>query len=229
MDNVLSYIQSNWYNILAWLIIADEVIKNAAEKKGYTKIVSVCDHLGNVLSFIMDIVVGLFIKQPPRPPAGGAAIAAVLIAFCLLGSGVARADIFHPLGVDNSKLTATTPVIDSGSILQDASTIINYLGLQEGYAYNFELKQWDVVSGTTIVTYAPWNIDLGVAMLDTDGVEATLDWNIGAYLPVANVPIMQYCSYLYLSGGFGAEENSSGAWKIAPTAGIKAKFTFGPQ
>lgn len=149
----------------------------------------------------------------------------VLVMLFLFGSN-AKADIFNPISPSNPKATVTTPLIDTGNILADATSVINYLGVQEGYAYNFELHQWDVVSGATIITYAPWNLDLGIAMLDTDGVAATIDWNVGSFLPVTNVPVMQYFSYLYLTGGVGAEENSSSNWKIAPIVGAKFKFSF---
>lgn len=150
----------------------------------------------------------------------------ILFGLLMISPSSANADILNPISPTNQKLSASTPIIDSGNILTDASTIVNYLGVQEGYAYNFELKKWDVISGATIITYAPWNLDLGIAMLDTDGVAGTIDWNVGKFLPVSNVPVMQYFSYLYVSAGAGAEEDANANWKFCPIVGAKFKFTF---
>ena len=137
----------------------------------------------------------------------------------------AHADIFNPIS-PNQRFKATALNFDSGSTLSDISTIINYLGVKEGYAYNFELKQFDNTVGATIVTYAPWGISADLEMLDSDGVAGVVAWNAGSYLPVANVPIIKYFTYLYIDGGCGMEANNSGTWKVAPTVGVEEKFSF---
>ena len=152
----------------------------------------------------------------------------VTIMLFLIGCVPSFADIFNPIGPSNSKLTATTPALfDSGTLLTDASAIINYLGVKEGYAYNFNAKKWVTTTGATIVSYTPWNLSLGITMLNADGVTGNLEWNVGNYLPVANVPIMKYVQYLYVFGGAGGEENTAGtAFKFASVAGAEVKFSF---
>jgi hypothetical protein len=147
---------------------------------------------------------------------------ALLIGLC----GIAKADIFQPISPVNENLKASAPIITTGQILADATSIINYLGVQEGYAYNFRLHKFDAETGATVITYAPWGIDLGIAMLDTDGVAATIDWNAGKYLPANGVPILQYVSYFYLSAGIGGEADNNGNWQVAPIVAVKAKFSF---
>ena len=142
--------------------------------------------------------------------------------------GLASADILNPIGPSNSKVTFTTPTaFNSGTILTDAATIINYLGVTEGEVYSFENHSWVTTTGTTIVTYAPWNLSLGIAMLNTDGVVADIAYNLGAVLPSANVPLLKYTQYLYVIGGIGGEENTEGtAFKLAPVIGAEFKFSF---
>lgn len=142
-------------------------------------------------------------------------------------ASVASADIFKSIPNDEkNQIKAEAPKLDAGTILSDAAAIINYLGVREGYAYNFHTKEWVATTGATIISYTPWNLAVGVAMLKTDGVVVTLDWNIGKYLPVENVPVMRYFSYLYVDGGIGAELNWEDKWKQAPVLGAEFKLTF---
>jgi hypothetical protein len=152
---------------------------------------------------------------------------AAIFVFLMLSVGTARADIFNPLpNVDKPALSQPVVNLDSGTLLGDLTSVINYLGVQEGEVYNFNAKKWETITGATLITYSPWGLDAGVAMLNTDGIAGTIDWNVGQFLPVANIPVMKYFSYLYLSGGAGGEENSSSAWKLATFVGAKFKLTF---
>ena len=149
----------------------------------------------------------------------------VMLLVCMFAV-TAKADIFSPIDAKVKVESQFQTSLDTGSILADATTIINYLGVKEGYAYNFELKQFDNTVGATIVTYAPWGISADLEMLNADGVAGVVAWNVGSYIPVANVPLIKYFTYLYIDGGCGMEANNSGTWKIAPTAGVEEKFSF---
>jgi opacity protein-like surface antigen len=145
-----------------------------------------------------------------------------------IGCTAVFADIFQPVGPKNDNLKATnvSAIFDSGTALTDAAQIINYLGVKEGYAYNFQSKEWVNTVGATVVTYAPWGVSLDVEMLKADGVAGVVAWNVGSILPVANVPVMKYFQYLYIDGGCGMEQNSASAWKVAPVVGAEFKFSF---
>ena len=141
--------------------------------------------------------------------------------------GLAKADILNPIGPGSEKVSFATPTaFDSGTLLTDAASVINYLGVREGEVYNFMSHSWVTTTGATIVTYAPWNLSLGISMLNTDGVAGTIDWNVGSYLPVASIPVMKYIQYLYVVGGCGGEMNSNNNWKVAPILGAEFKFNF---
>ena len=150
---------------------------------------------------------------------------ALLLVVCF--AGVAKADIFNPIGTNKKYSTFLASVNSTapGDILADASAIINYLGVREGEAYQFTQHKWVTTSGATIVSL-PFNFALGATMLNSDGVVGDIDWNVGAYIPVANVPIIQYTQYLYIEAGAGAEENSSNAFKAAYIVGPEFKLTF---
>ena len=82
-------------------------------------------------------------------------------------------------------------------------------------------------TGATIVTYAPWGLSADVEMLDADGVAGVVAWNIGNYLPVANVPVIKYFTYLYVDAGYGFEENANGTkFEGSPVIGAEFKFSF---
>lgn len=143
-----------------------------------------------------------------------------------LGS-VARADIFNPITKDNQKLSASIPtVFDTGTILTDAAAIINYLGVKEGEAYNFNRHKWVTTTGATVISFPHWGLSLGISMLNADGVTGNIEWNVGKYLPTQSVPVMKYTQYLYLMGGAGIENDSNSNAKFASIAGAEFKFTF---
>ena len=154
----------------------------------------------------------------------------VIMIFAL--AGIARADIFNAVGSTTTvKAKATesvvvAPVVTNSTILTDATAIINYIGVKEGLAYNFKLKQWVNTAGATIVTYAPWGVSIDLEMLNSDGVAGVVAWNVGQFLPVANVPVIKYFSYLYIDAGIGGEADNNSNWQIAPTAGAEFKISF---
>ena len=149
------------------------------------------------------------------------------IMMLVLPVALAHADIFSPVG-QSTKSTATAPVlVNENVILTDVTAIVNYLGVKEGTAYNFKLGQMDTTSGATIITYAPWGLSTDLEMLNADGVAGVVSWNVGQYLPVANVPVIKYFSYLYLNAGYGWEENSDNTkFEGSPVVGVDFKFSF---
>jgi hypothetical protein len=153
----------------------------------------------------------------------------LMFGFCTLAS----ADIFNPLPEQPHKAflaSVNGGSALSGNLLADATAIINYLGVKEGEAYNFNQHKWVTTTGATLISYTPWNLALDIQMLNADGVVGSIAWNIGNYLPVQNVPVMQYTQYLYLYGGAGAEQkqeaDGSSPMKFASVAGAEFKFTF---
>lgn len=153
-------------------------------------------------------------------------ILSLLIAFSLLGTVFVKADIFNPITPENKKLTATIPTaFNSGTVLTDVTQVINYLGIKEGYAYNFNKKKWVTTTGATLVSL-PFNFSIGVSMLNADGVTGNIEWNLGNYLPVQQVPIMKYVQYLYVFGGAGIENDSNDNTKFASVVGVEEKFSF---
>jgi hypothetical protein len=156
----------------------------------------------------------------------------ILVGLFLLSS-CAYADILNPIGGQKySTFLASVNGVSSNAstLLTEAAAIINYLGVREGEAYNFNAHKFVTTTGATIITYAPLNLSLGVTMLNADGVTGDLDWNVGAYLPVQNIPIMNLTQYLYVIAGAGAEEKTEGdgstPMKFASILGIEFKFSF---
>ena len=152
----------------------------------------------------------------------------LILGFC----SVAKADIFNPLPARNSDkaFLASVNSTNASNLLADATAIINYLGVKEGEAYNFNQHKWVTTTGATIISYTPWNLSLDVQMLDTDGVVGSIAWNLGNYLPTNNVPVMNLTQYLYVFGGAGAEQRTevdgSTPMKFASVAGAEFKFSF---
>lgn len=152
----------------------------------------------------------------------------------VLFSSCAFADIFNPVGSNKKYSTFLASVNDPSqnaqTLLTEVAAIINYLGIREGEAYNFNQHKWVTTTGATIISYTPWNLSLGASMLNADGVVADIDWNVGNYLPVQNVPVMNLTQYLYIMAGAGAEEKTqadgSQPMKFASILGAEFKFSF---
>ena len=156
-------------------------------------------------------------------------LAVALMIGALGFTGVAHADLLPPIDPTQTYKVTEPPLsaFDSGTLLTDAAKVIDYLGVREGEAYEYNQHRWVTTTGATIITYAPWNLGLGITMLNADGVTADIDWNVGAYLPVKNVPVMNLLDYLYIEAGIGGEETQSGnAFKFASTTGLEFKFNY---
>lgn len=57
------WISHHVWTILSWIgdvLLVEKVIKDAAAKRGYKEIVSVCDLIANILNFLLDIITGIF-------------------------------------------------------------------------------------------------------------------------------------------------------------------------
>jgi hypothetical protein len=216
--------------IVIHLIAFDHIISQGFQAIGWTKWVSVLETIATFL--------GAVITATKQVIAANKKTAAIIIVGGLLMPWViapsAHADIFQPIPhrAETKQFLADVNGLSTNAdtLLTDAAAIINYLGVREGYAYQFNQHKWVTTTGATIVSYTPWNVALGVTMLNTDGVVADIDWNIGNYLPVQDVPIMNLTQYLYIFGGAGAqlktEDDGSQPMKFASVGGIEAKFSF---
>ena len=63
MDSVIHWINHNWWNVLQTIgniLLIEKVVKDAAVKRGYTKLVSICDKIADLLNFFLEIVGGVF-------------------------------------------------------------------------------------------------------------------------------------------------------------------------
>jgi hypothetical protein len=101
--------------------------------------------------------------------------------------------------------------------------IITQLGMRQGVAYDFRNKELVSQTGATIATM--YNMALDLSMINTDGVSLTLDYNIGAVLPVINAPILNFTQYLYIGGGY-AERYHDDEWQGTPIVDAQFKFKF---
>jgi len=142
---------------------------------------------------------------------------------------VANADIFGPQRTASYKVVNPTTgdqvTIDPNTIFTDVTNIVNYLGVREGTVWDFKRKEFVTYTGATLITWK--NISLDIAMLNLDGAGLSIDYNIGQFLPVQNVPILKYTQYLYVGGGYGARfDTPSNKWKEAPFIGAQFKLTF---
>lgn len=70
---------------------------------------------------------------------------------------------------------------------------IKQLPLKEGLTYDFKNDRFLNTLGFGVINYK--NIGLDVSYIGVDGLGATLEYNLGG-LPVQNVPILKYVSYL---------------------------------
>ena len=62
MNEIINFWNKHWLVIIMVpgnALAIEAIIREAAVEHGYTKIVSVCDHLANVLGFVIDIISGL--------------------------------------------------------------------------------------------------------------------------------------------------------------------------
>ncbi len=75
IHGIAVYLKAHWFDLLLLpgnIMAVDAIVKEAAEKRGYKKLASLCDVIGNFLSFIVDIITGLLSRkqnnqtQPPE-------------------------------------------------------------------------------------------------------------------------------------------------------------------
>lgn len=156
----------------------------------------------------------------------------VLIAL-LLVCGFAHADIFDPIGApENLKASEGVAIsgVDPGTILADAAKITGYLGVREGYFYDWNQKEFANYAAATIVTYVPWGLSVNFGVLNADGIGASVDFNIGSMLPAENVPVLNLFQYFYAGFGIGEryldQPDGNKGWDFAygPTGEFKLIF-----
>ncbi len=179
---------------------------------------------------VWQIAIGFFFAGKISPTVNLSKAVPIVLMFLFFTGSVAQADVFNPIGGNvkyKSFLNSVNGSSINGNLLSDLTQIVNYLGIKEGEVYNFQLKKWVTTSSATIITYAPWNLSLDADLLDTDGVGGSITWNVGNYLPVQGVPVMQYIQYFSLIAGDGAENNSAGNVKNVSYVGAQFKLTFG--
>jgi hypothetical protein len=143
-------------------------------------------------------------------------VSVMMITMC----NVAHADIFgaRDKGVVNSNL-------ESNSLLDGISKVIEYLGARVGVVYDFSQKEWCFQTGATLYTYNEWGLAFDISALNVDGGAITVDWNVGKIIPCEGVPILKYLKYLYVGGGIGTRHIDD-EWRMAPIATAQLKFTF---
>lgn len=160
---------------------------------------------------------------------------AILISLLLVYTvcNTAHADIFGPR--PERKLSATQNEqlafpVDAGTILADLTQITGYLGVREGFFYDFAQSEFVNYAAATIYTDQKTGLALDAGALNTDGFAISLDWNAGAFIPADQVPLLNLVKYLYIGGGVGARDIDNGdgstKWRFAYGLDAQVKFTF---
>jgi hypothetical protein len=147
----------------------------------------------------------------------------------LLGQG-AFADVF---GTDKSNIIQVgepklSYAVSSETVINAGAALIEKLGIKEGVAC--EIKSREVVNlvGGTFFTYSVdgkeyINFATDLVLLGSSSLGVALDYNIGAALPVDNVPVLAYVKYLHFNVGTAYDLNGY-SWK--PFLGLQYKFNF---
>lgn len=180
-------------------------------------------HLYSYRSYNPDIDADIVIwnkKVKDRPVINNIVAIIILVATILFTCEISRADIFGPHDKD-----AIGSSLESNSLLDGVSKIIEYLGARVGVVYDFSQKEWCFQTGATLYTYNDWGLAFDISALNIDGGAITADWNIGKMIPCEGVPILEYLKYLYIGGGIGTRHIDD-EWKMAPIASAQLKFTF---
>lgn len=152
----------------------------------------------------------------------------ILLAFALIvGFGsIAFADIFGSKDTDlivigqKTKGVEDIPTYDTA--LDVFTAFLTTLGTREGILYDGMNQEFTNYLGATV--YTKYNFALDVGLVGTNGIGATLDYNVGSFLNVDNMPILQYLKYLYVGGGGAYRPNMDheGTW----VADAQFKLTF---
>ena len=120
---------------------------------------------------------------------------------------------------------ASAGYVDPGTILDYIAAISGYLGVREGFFYDIDNEEFVNYLAATLYTIPDTGIAINIGAVDTDGVIASVDYNIGAVIPADDVPLLSLVEYLYV--GFGAGYRSHDEdWNLVygPTVSFKATF-----
>lgn len=152
-----------------------------------------------------------------------------LFLFLALSTGVAHADIFgeQPSGKlkAGSNLNASATYVDPGTILDYLAAITGYLGVREGFFYDVDSEEFANYLAATLYTIPDTGLSISVGALDTDGILASLDYNVGMAIPSEDVPLLNLLEYLYVGVGVGAISVDN-EWELVYGPTAQLKFTF---
>lgn len=226
----VTWIKLNGGKITAWLRVVGSICKFTADmnetcadgKAEPEEMQKLCSDWNEFMGNLGFLKKGALEKM--KKPIITAVIA--LMAICL--TSTAHADIFNPIGQETKQKASqpmAIPGVDADTILAEVAQITAYLGVREGGLYDFGQHEFCNYAAATIVTYAPWGISLDLGLVNTDGFASTVDFNVGAMIPVENVPLLNLFKYLYVGGGV-AERSIDGNWKTSGVLDGQFKFTF---
>lgn len=148
----------------------------------------------------------------------------------------AYADIFGPTSKDLIDIGGTKTFkervnqaqkpkldIDSSTVSTYILSVINALGLREGFGYDWKGKDVVNVSGATL--YTKYNICLNLHAYNTEGGGGGIAYNLGAIMS-DDWTIKKYVSYLYAGASVG-ERHYDNKWNfavLAPVVEFKATW-----
>jgi hypothetical protein len=145
-------------------------------------------------------------------------------------SSVASADVFGGRSSKSKMMKSGTDQgipVDPGTIIGALSQLGDYLGVREGIFYDFGTEETYNYLASTLYTYEPMNTSLSVGMLNTDGVAATIDYNIGAMIPSEGVPIAHLLEYWYVGAGLAYVKNDvKDEYQVGYGVSTQIKLTF---
>ncbi len=157
---------------------------------------------------------------------------ALVALFAVLFTVPAHADVFG--GRTDHRLSALQNQdlaypVEAGTILADLTKISSYLGVREGFFYDFNQSDFCNYAASTLYT-TDAGVSVSIGALNTDGFASTVDYNVGAHIPSENVPLMNLLQYLYVGAGIGARDIDNGdgqtKWRAAYGVDTQLKFTF---
>lgn len=230
------WIKANGGKISAWLRVVGSICKFTADmndtcadgKAEPEEMQRLCTDWNQLMSDLGLLKKGVLEKM--KKPI----IAAVLALFAVCLTIPAHADIFPPIG-ESPKAKVSEPMaipgVDPGTIIADAAQIAATLGTKEGGMYDFNRHEYVNYAAATLITYAPYGLSLDFGVLNTDGVAASIDWNIGGAIPHQDAPLLSFFQYVYVGFGVGERytdinDGNGSNWRFAygPTAEFKLTF-----
>lgn len=100
---------------------------------------------------------------------------------------------------------------------------IQIIGPKEGFG--FDLNREEIVNVTSATLFT-WNgISLDLDAYNLDGFGASINYNVGQNMNVAQVPLLQYAQYLYVGFSDGYR-NYEDKWHTSPMPIVQVKFSF---